>query len=96
MKLVDDTAIVTGGAQGIGQGITEELLSQDTSIGIAGIDEEGARETATELDNEFEAEAVAVHCDVTDAESVESMVESTVDRFSEVGILVNNAGVDRR
>lgn len=92
MKLVDDTAIVTGGAQGIGRGITEELLRQDTSVAIADIDEESAQETATELNNEFEAEAVAIHCDVTDAESVESMVERTADHFSEVGILVNNAG----
>lgn len=52
MKSVGDTAIVTGGAQGIDRGITAELLSEDTSVVLADIDEEGARETATELNNE--------------------------------------------
>lgn len=92
MELVDDTAIVTGGAQGIGRGIAEELLGHGTAVVIADIDEEGAEETVTELDDEFEAEAVAVPCDVTSPVDVRSMVESAVDRFGEVGILVNNAG----
>lgn len=92
MQLVSDGAIVTGGAQGIGRGIAEELLEQGTSVVLADINEEGAEKTATELNDRFEAEALAIHCDVTDAESVRSMVSGAVDHLSEVGMLVNNAG----
>ena len=92
MQLVSDTAIVTGGAQGIGRGITEELLDQKTSVVIADINQERAKETATELNDEFEAETVAIHCDVTDTESVQSMMNGAVDHFGTVGMLINNAG----
>lgn len=92
MQLVSETAIVTGGAQGIGRGIAEELLAQGAAVVLADINEEGAEETAAELNETHEAEVVAIHCDVTDAESVQSMIDGAVDHFGEVGILVNNAG----
>lgn len=92
MQLISDTAIVTGGAQGIGRGIAEELLHHGTSVVIADIDEDGAEETTAELNEEFEADTVAVRCDVTDAEDVQVMVNSAVDHFGDIGILVNNAG----
>jgi 3-oxoacyl-[acyl-carrier protein] reductase len=92
MELVSNHAIVTGGAQGIGRGIAEEFLSQGASVVLADIDEETATETAEELTDEYDGEAVAIQCDVTDADSVQSMVDATVEHFGGVGILVNNAG----
>ncbi|HKJ58406.1 MAG TPA: SDR family NAD(P)-dependent oxidoreductase [Halobacteriales archaeon] len=92
MELVNDYAIVTGGAQGIGRGIAEELMDHGASVVLADINEAGARETSEELTDEYDGEAVAIGCDVTDSESVQAMVDETVDRFGEVGILVNNAG----
>jgi len=92
MQLVSDGAIVTGGAQGIGRGIAEGLLERGTSVVLADIDEGKAEGTATELDDRFEADAIAIGCDVTDAGSVGSMVDSATNRLGEVGILVNNAG----
>ena len=92
MQLVDGGAIVTGGAQGIGRGITEELLHQGTPVVIADVNEERAEKTATDLSEQYDASAVAVHCDVTDAESVQSLVDGAIDHFEEIGMLVNNAG----
>jgi len=92
VNLVSNHAIVTGGAQGIGRGIAEEFADNGTSVVIADLNEEAASETATEISDVYEGRAVAVHCDVTDSESVRSMVDATVDQFGDVGILVNNAG----
>lgn len=92
MELVSDHAIVTGGAQGIGRGIAEALMEQGASIAIADIDEEKAVETSEGLTESYDGDAFAVRCDVTDSGSVEEMVDQTLDRFGDVGILVNNAG----
>lgn len=92
MELVSNHAIVTGGARGIGRGIAEELMEQGASVAVADIDEEKATETSEELTESYDGDAFAVRCDVTDAGSVEEMVERTIDRFGDVGILVNNAG----
>lgn len=92
MELVSDHAIVTGGAQGIGRGIAEALMERGASVTLADIDEEAATETGEELTEAYDGEAVPIECDVTDSESVDEMVERTVDRFGNVGILVNNAG----
>ncbi|MDS0300186.1 SDR family oxidoreductase [Halogeometricum sp. S1BR25-6] len=92
MDLVSNSAIVTGGARGIGRGVAEAFAEHGASVVLADIDEEAAEETAAEITESFEGEAVAVQCDVTDADSVEATVDATVERFGDVGILVNNAG----
>lgn len=92
MRLVNNYAIVTGGAQGIGRGIAEALMDHGASVVIADINEEAARETSDELTETYDGEAIAVHCDVTDSKSVGRMVDRAVEQFGEVGILVNNAG----
>lgn len=92
MELVSDHAIVTGGARGIGRGIAEMLMKEGASVALADIDEEKARETSEELTESYGGDAFAVKCDVTDSDSVEEMVERTIDQFGDIGILVNNAG----
>lgn len=92
MELVSEQAIVTGGAQGIGRAVTEELLRQGTSVAIADLDHDGAQDAAAELADAHDADAVAIQCDVSDEASVQAMVAEAVDELGEVGILVNNAG----
>lgn len=92
MELVSNHAIITGGARGIGRSIAEEFMDQGASVVLADIEAETAEETAAELTEEYDGEALAVECDVTDADNVESMVEATVEEFGDVGILCNNAG----
>jgi glucose 1-dehydrogenase len=92
MELVSNYAIVTGGARGIGRGIAEALMKEGASVAIADIDIEKATDTSQELRESYNGDAFAIQCDVTDSESVNETVEQTVDRFDDVGILVNNAG----
>lgn len=94
-KLLDlsaKTAIVTGGAMGIGFGITYRLSEAGANVVIADIDGEEANNVAQQLKAKgWRAQAIA--CDVSKAADVEKLVAETVKTFSTVDILVNNAGI---
>ncbi len=81
------TAVVTGGASGIGRGIAEAFVARGASVVIADIDEAALETTAAEIG------AVAVRTDVTDASSVRTLADTVLERFGAVDIVVNNAGV---
>ncbi|MEX0675158.1 MAG: SDR family NAD(P)-dependent oxidoreductase [Gaiellaceae bacterium] len=89
IDLSGQTAIVTGGAAGIGRGIAERLHEAGANVVIADIAEPEAIETAALLGER----ALAVGVDVADARSVEAMVRATIDAFGGVDVLVNNAGI---
>ncbi len=95
-ELVDlsgKTAIVTGGAMGIGLGIARRLHEAGASILVADLDL-AAGEHATQALRAVRADsALTVRCDVSDPESVEGMVHTAVESFGGVDILVNNAGI---
>ncbi len=86
------TAIVTGGALGIGAGIAARLAEAGANVVIADIDAAAAEATAKELTGQGHT-ALAVQTDMADDESIELMVAAAVGRFGGVDILVNNAGV---
>jgi 2-dehydro-3-deoxy-D-gluconate 5-dehydrogenase len=87
------TAIVTGGAKGIGRGIAERLHEAGANVVVADLDVPAAEETAALLEQRRGASALAVRADVSDAGSVTAMVGAAVERFGGVDILVNNAGI---
>jgi 2-deoxy-D-gluconate 3-dehydrogenase len=92
LSLIGKTAIVTGGAMGIGEGIAARLAEAGANVVIADLDETAATATVKlYLDKGWQAKAVQT--DVSDEASVEAMVEAAVDAFGSVEILVNNAGI---
>jgi NAD(P)-dependent dehydrogenase (short-subunit alcohol dehydrogenase family) len=90
-RVDDETAIVTGGAQGLGREMARGLAEMGADVAIADVNRAKAERTASELDGE--TDVVAVEVDVTDEASVEAMVETVTDRLGPVDILVNNAGI---
>jgi len=93
-RLAGRIAIVTGGAQGFGKGITESMAAEGACITVADLNHEGAMVCARELNTKYgENTAIAVHVDVSDEASVEQMVQETVLAFGGLDILVSNAGV---
>ena len=92
LDLTGKTAIVTGGAAGIGQGISRRLAEAGASVLIADIDGEGARLAAKEL-SEAGYRAAGTTADVGDEFDVRDVIDEAVRLFGGVDILVNNAGI---
>jgi len=92
MEFTDETAVVTGGAQGIGHGIATALADHGSSVAIADIDRDGATDAAASIAGEHGVDTLGVECDMTDEDDVESMVETVCDELGTVTQFVNNAG----
>ena len=92
MKLQNRVAIVTGGAQGIGQAIAQGLAREGAAVVIADLQEAKAQETVASI-NEAGGRALAVKVDVMHLPDLSAMVEQTLAHFGQVDILVNNAGI---
>ncbi|HEU0116643.1 MAG TPA: SDR family NAD(P)-dependent oxidoreductase, partial [Thermomicrobiales bacterium] len=85
-RFSDKTAVITGGANGIGLGIARRLASEGAAVWIADIDPAVA-ETAASFGGE------GVRCDVTDAAAVDALVASVLARRGRLDVLVANAGI---
>lgn len=85
-------AIVTGGAMGIGFGITNRLAEAGANVLIGDLDEGTAKEAAGRLASHRGNVAVA-KADVSDPETGQRLAERCVAEFGSVDILVNNAGI---
>ena len=87
------TAFVTGGAQGIGQGIATTLGAHGFGVAVVDLNLEAAQATAASI-VDAGGSAVAVAADVTDTASVQAAVKTVTDELGPVEIAVNNAGWD--
>lgn len=87
------TAIVTGGARGIGRAIVARLAADGIHVVIADRDEAEATKTAEGITGAGGDAVTAIGVDVSDRASVEAMVAAAVERLGAIDILVCNAGV---
>lgn len=88
MRLEGKTALVTGGASGIGAATARRLAAEGARVAIGDVNEDGAKSIAGELDG------FACRLDVTDTGSVNAAVAATKEALGEIDVLVNNAGTD--
>jgi 2-deoxy-D-gluconate 3-dehydrogenase len=93
--LTGRVAIVTGGNGGIGLGMARGMARAGAAIVVAARDEAKSVEAVRELEG-LGAQAVAIRVDVTEEASCRAMVQSTLDRFGRLDVLVNNAGTTIR
>jgi len=94
MNATPKTALITGGAGGIGFAMAEALVGDGLNTAIVDIDEEKANERAADLDERCGSErALAIAADVCDEHACNRAVGACVERFGSVDVLVNNAGV---
>jgi 3alpha(or 20beta)-hydroxysteroid dehydrogenase len=89
IDLTGRVALVTGGAQGLGEGMARALAGAGARVMIADVNEAGA-ETAASLGDGH----AYVRLDVTDEAGWESAITATVDQLGGLDVLVNNAGIE--
>jgi len=90
--LEDRTAIVTGGATGIGLAIATKLAEQGAVVVVADLRADAGEETARNL-RALGVEALACEMDVTSPEDAGRTAREALERFGKIDILVNNAGI---
>ncbi|SEG93952.1 hypothetical protein SAMN04489712_1426 [Thermomonospora echinospora] len=92
-RFAGGTAVVTGGAAGIGEGFVRHLAGIGMNVVIADLDLDGGRRLAGEL-AAGQGRVVATQVDVADPEALEGLAEQTFAQFGSVELLVNNAGLE--
>ena len=93
-RVQDRVVIVTGGAGGIGAAACVAIAAEGGKVMVADLDAEAARAVADQILAEG-GSADSTGVDVTDRAEVRSMIGRTVDRFGELNVIFNNAGMNR-
>jgi NAD(P)-dependent dehydrogenase (short-subunit alcohol dehydrogenase family) len=88
-ELTGQTAIVTGGATGIGEAIVRRLAAAGATIAIFDLNRKGAESVAAALSGG----SFALEADVSDARGIQTAVSTVLARTGRIDILVNNAGI---
>ncbi|AFP38624.1 3-oxoacyl-ACP synthase [Mycolicibacterium smegmatis] len=91
--LTGQTAVVTGGAQGLGLAIAKRFISEGARVVLGDLNSEATEAAVEELGGS--EVAAAVRCDVTSSADVDALVQAAVERFGGLDIMVNNAGITR-
>ena len=93
-RLTGRVAIVTGGAQGIGEGIARRLAAEDAKLVVADLNGAKAEAVAASLRADGH-EAIAVTVDVAERPQVKAMIAEAVRAFGKLDVLFNNAGFNK-
>jgi NAD(P)-dependent dehydrogenase (short-subunit alcohol dehydrogenase family) len=88
MQLENKIAIVTGASAGIGLAIAEKFLSEGAKVVLSDVNEAGQ-----EIANKYGKQAMFVKCDVSKSSEVDVLVQTAVQKFGHLDIMVNNAGI---
>ena len=91
MRLQNQVAIVTGAGRNIGEDISKLFAQEGAKVAVVDLDHARASRVANEINSTVSDRAISVVCDVASAPSVEKMVQTVVQQFGTVDILVNNA-----
>jgi len=83
----DQVAVITGGAQGIGYAVAQRMIENGATVLLWDFDAKRAEASAKKLG------ATAIHCDISDWDSVRAATKATENQFDRIDVLVNSAGL---
>ena len=90
-RFVDKVALVTGGANGLGRGMAEQLAKEGAQVVVFDIEDDTMEEAFGDNESVY-----CLHCDVRDYGQVQESVAEVIDRFGRIDVLMNNAGITHR
>ena len=96
MKLNDKVVIITGASSGIGKGLAIEFASRGANLVLAARQYVALCELTESLIKQYNIQAVAVQCDVSNEEDCNHLIKQTILTFNKIDVLVNNAGISMR
>ncbi|WP_123043318.1 SDR family NAD(P)-dependent oxidoreductase [Cohnella candidum] len=92
MRLQDKTALITGAGSGIGRAAAERFAKEGATVIVNDLDESKGRETVERIASSG-GNALFLQADVTDADSVQTMIREALKACSKIDVLFNNAGI---
>jgi glucose 1-dehydrogenase len=95
MKLEGKTVLITGGSQGIGQGIAFRLAEEGADIAVDYVGNSASADATVAQIQKRGRRALAVQADISSVDQIHSMMKQTVDSLGGVDVLINNAGVEK-
>jgi gluconate 5-dehydrogenase len=95
-NLDGQTALIAGGNRGLGFQIAQALAEAGANIAISARSEERNKEAEELISSEYGVDTFSRSCDVTEEDQIKKLVDSTVDKFGKIDILVNSAGINNR
>lgn len=94
MKLKDKAVIITGGAGGIGSGMAKAMAKEGAKVAIVDLNEEQGNAVLSEL-QEISPDSMFIKADLTEREKLHEIVDTVVEKYGKLDVLVNNAHASR-
>lgn len=95
MRLKDKAVIITGGAGGIGSGMARAMAKEGAKVAIVDLNEEQGKTVATEL-QEISPDSMFIKADLTKRERLHEIIDTVVEKYGKLDVLVNNAHASRQ
>ncbi|MBM7553990.1 SDR family NAD(P)-dependent oxidoreductase [Thalassobacillus pellis] len=92
MKLLNKTAIITGGCKGIGYATAQKFLKEGANVVVVDLDQNDIEHAVTTL-KEYSQRIEGFAADVSNKSKVQAVIQYTIEQFGSLDILINNAGI---
>lgn len=92
--LLGKVAVITGASQGIGRGIAERFGKERMKVVVNYLDHDGPAKEVVEIIKAYGGEATAVRADVRSEEDIQHLVQTAVESYGTLHVMVNNAGIE--
>ena len=95
-SLNNKTVIITGGAQGIGESIVEQFITQNSKVAFLDIDENAGKNLVKKINQKYNKNPLFIKCDLKDIKKLQDSISLVREKLGLISVLVNNAANDER